>query len=348
MIKAFLLFVFFLINFSSGSAQNENDGLVQWLNFKEAQEKYKTVPKPFLIDLYTDWCGWCKHMMKTTYSNPGMAAYINTNFYPVKFNAETKDTVEYNGKIYKPISKEPKTPHELALKFLGKSLSYPSTVFVTNNYEYTLLTQGFLEEKKIEPILIFMLENAWRTGIFDEFNKHFNHTFYDTNFVKVPVKMYSIAEVEKLQKQHPKKVLVNIKSSFCNSCRVMEKTTYVDSSIANYVNDKFYVVSFDAESADTIMFKNEKHFKSVFNGFAVNSLSLKLTANRFSLPALCILDEALNPIDVLNFYQSPEHLKPIMLYIGDNIYKSKTFSDFLKTWTDRPLKPLKPEKPKKK
>jgi uncharacterized protein YyaL (SSP411 family) len=94
-------------------------------------------------------------MMKTTYSNPALANYINTNFYPVKFNAEGKDTIEYNGKLYKPLSKEPKTPHELAIKFLGNNLSYPSTIFVTNNFEYSLLTQGFLEDKKIEPILIF-------------------------------------------------------------------------------------------------------------------------------------------------------------------------------------------------
>ena len=39
-----------------------------------------------------------------------------------------------------------------------------------NNFEYNLLTQGYLDEKKIEPILIFMVENAWRTSIFDDFN----------------------------------------------------------------------------------------------------------------------------------------------------------------------------------
>ncbi|MGZ3899483.1 MAG: DUF255 domain-containing protein [Bacteroidia bacterium] len=328
-----IYFIFFTFLAGDLFSQEENHGLVNWLTFKEAQEKNKTAPRPLLVDFYTDWCGWCKHMMKTTYSNPGLAAYINANFYPVKFNAETKDTVEYNGKIYKPLSKEPKTPHELAVKFLGNNLSYPSTVFVTNNYEYNLLTQGYLEDKKIEPILIFMVENAWRTTVFDEFNRHFNQTYIDTNFKKGHVTFTNIKELEKLQKKKPKKVLVNISAGFCNTCRVMTKTTFVDTSIASYINKNFYVVNFDAESADTIRFKNEKFFKTPINNYPLNTFALKVSNNRLTLPALCVLDEELNTIEVLNYYQSPEQVKPVLMYFGSNAYKAKPWKDFISEYT---------------
>ena len=314
-------------------AQTEKDGLVTWLSIQEAQQKNKEVQKPFIIDIYTDWCGWCKHMMKTTYSNAGIANYINSNFYPVKFDAETKDTIEYNGKIYKPTSKEPKTPHELAIKFLGTSLSYPSTMFVTNNFEYNLLSQGFIEDKKIEPFLIFMVENAWRNSVYDEFSKHFNRTFIDTNYLKTPVKIYSVSELEKLQKKKPKKVLVNINADFCNTGRVMTQTTFVDTLIASYINKYFYLVNINAASNDTIIFKNEKYFKVLTNNFPLHSLALKFSNNKLSLPTLCLLDENLNTIDALNFYQSPERIKPILAYIGSNSYKTKTFNDFMQEYT---------------
>ncbi|MBA3665417.1 MAG: DUF255 domain-containing protein [Bacteroidetes bacterium] len=314
-------------------SQSEPEGLVKWMTFKEAQEKNKTVVRPLLIDFYTDWCGWCKQMMRTTYSNPGIAAYINANFYPVKFNAETKDTIEYNGKIYKPLSKEPKTPHELTIKFLGSSLSYPSTVFVTNNFEYNLLTQGYLEDKKIEPILIFMVENAWKTVVFDEFNQHFSHTYLDTNFKKIPVKITAIKDLEKIQKSKPRKVLVNIGTGFCNTCKVMTKTTFVDTAIANYINKNYYLVNLDAEMNDTVKFKNEKYYKTLINNYPLNTLALKLSNNRLSLPALCVLDEGLNTIEVLNYYQSPQQLKPILMYFGGNAYKTKPWKDFISEYT---------------
>ncbi|MDP3556348.1 MAG: DUF255 domain-containing protein [Bacteroidota bacterium] len=319
-------------------SQSEKDGLVKWLTFKEAQEKNKIVQKPFLVDVYTDWCGWCKHMMRTTYSNQGIADYINTNFYAVKFDAETKDTIEYNGKTYKPLSAEPKTPHELAIKFLGNSLSYPSTMFITNNFEYNLLTQGFLEDKKLEPILVFMVENAWRTSVFDEFSKHFEHTFVDTNFVKEKINVYSIKDLEKLQKKKAKKVIINIGANFCNTCKVMSKTTFVDTSVANYLNKNFYFVNFNAESTDTVLYKNTKYYNQVINNYPLHNLTLKLTNNKFSLPSVCLLDEQLNTIDVLNFYQSPGQIKPILYFIGSNSYKTKSWVEFITEYNKVPTK----------
>lgn len=325
------LLLLLLISFALKS-QNEN-GLVNWFSFEEAQEKNKTWQKPFLIDFYTDWCGWCKHMMKTTYSNPNIAAYINANFYPIKFNAETKDTVIYKGEKFYPTSAQPKTPHQLAIKFLGNSLSYPSTVFSGNNLEFSLLTQGYLDDKKIEPLLVYMVENAFRTCVYDDFSERFNKTFYDTAFVKKQIKSYSIQEALLLQKKKPKKLLVNVYTDFCNSCKVMNKTTFLDTSVASYIEKNFYFVNFNAELGDTIYFNKEKFYKQVLNGYPMNTFAYKVTAGRFSLPSMAVLDEQLNTLEVLNFYQHPKNLKPVLFYFGSNTYKTKKWPDFYQEYT---------------
>lgn len=98
MLKRYLLLGFTTLLFSGPILAQQPDaeaGLVKWMTLSEAMEKVKTQPKPIIMDFYTDWCGWCKQMMRTTYANPDIAQYLNTNFYPVKFNAETRETIEY-------------------------------------------------------------------------------------------------------------------------------------------------------------------------------------------------------------------------------------------------------------
>ena len=108
------------------------------------------------------------------------------NFYPVKFDAEGKDTVKFLGQTYIPTSKEPRITHPLAAKLLSNKLMYPTTLFLNGydslkkEFSVNMIANGYLEQKKIEPILIFVLENAGKNSTYDDFNKQFQIAFYDS------------------------------------------------------------------------------------------------------------------------------------------------------------------------
>ncbi|MBC7888104.1 MAG: DUF255 domain-containing protein [Ferruginibacter sp.] len=144
---------------------------VQWLSIAEMQTAYSKNPKPILVDVYTDWCGWCKVMDKETYNNSKVAAYINEKYYAVKFDAESKDAAEWNGKKYGYNAQN--KVNELAVFLLYGQMSYPSTVFLSAIDAKPAPLPGFLKPKELEPPLKFFGDGAFKTKNFPDFMKGF-------------------------------------------------------------------------------------------------------------------------------------------------------------------------------
>jgi len=49
----------------------------------------KEANKPIFVDIYTDWCGYCKKMDKDVFSQNDVAELMNTNFVNVKVDGES-------------------------------------------------------------------------------------------------------------------------------------------------------------------------------------------------------------------------------------------------------------------
>ncbi|MEY4877059.1 MAG: hypothetical protein RL708_2208 [Bacteroidota bacterium] len=309
----------------------EPPSLVKWIDFKTAFEANKKVPKPFLIDVYTDWCGWCKHMMKTTYSNPAIAEYINNYFYAVKYNAETKDTIYFKDSMYVNHGTGPRPIHDLAIQLLGNRQSYPTTVFMFNDLKNQAPIPGYLDEKQIEPVLLFFVEMVYMNCPYEDFNEYFQKAFIDTTKLnkKFPLKKYTFAEAEKLSKTAPRKWLININTEWCNSCRTMNKAVLTDTLIADYINKNYYYIDFNAQQKDSIRFLNYTYLYKETNGsMPVHELAPTLTGGSLVLPSLVVLDESMKRLDVVQRFLVPKMLNQVLHYYGDDAYKTKQWTEF--------------------
>ena len=142
---------------------------VKWYTIEEAFELTKKEPRKIMVDVYTDWCGWCKVMDKKTFSNEIIAAYLNKNFYPVKFNAEQKADISLNGKIYKYVASGTKGYHQLAYQLLNGQLGYPSVVFLDEKTNMIQPLQGYVEAKPFDVIVRFIGGDAYKTTKWEDF-----------------------------------------------------------------------------------------------------------------------------------------------------------------------------------
>ncbi len=159
-----------IVLLSSWRPSEENT--VKWLTFEEAIVLHEKQPKKILIDLYTDWCGWCKVMDKKTYSQQQIFSYINKNFYPVKFNAEQKESVEFRGNTFNYVSSGNRGVHELAVAFTQNRLSYPTTIFIDEDLKIIQPIGGYLKPDQMEPILKYIGGDYFKTTKWEDFKKN--------------------------------------------------------------------------------------------------------------------------------------------------------------------------------
>ena len=176
MINKTLLITLFMALTSIATAQEKK---VQWLSFEQAVKLNEENPKKILIDVYTDWCGWCKKMKKQTFNHPKIAQYINEEFYPVRFDAESKKEVRFRGKTFTRKDKSGRKPHELAVALLQGRMSYPSVAYLDGQNRLITAVPGFYSPEDYEPILKYFVNEAYKDQSFKAFKKNFEHTLLD-------------------------------------------------------------------------------------------------------------------------------------------------------------------------
>jgi len=152
---------------------------VNWMTFSEAVEASKKTPKPIMVDVYTQWCGPCKMMSKNTFGNEKIAKYLNEHFYCVKFDAESFDSVAFNGYVFKnnnpPGTQRP--VHDFAVSILDGKLSYPSIVFLNEQIQRLQIMVGYYQPEPFEPIMKFFGSGKYKDTKYEDFEKTFVSEF---------------------------------------------------------------------------------------------------------------------------------------------------------------------------
>ena len=155
------------------------EGPVQWMTFEQAIQKNKTEKRRIFIDVFTDWCGWCKVMDKNTFNEPQVAKLLNEKFYPVKFNAEQTEDVVFNGTTYKFVPYGNKGSHQLAMALLNNQMSFPTVVFLDEDYTSAYPIPGYRKPEEFHKFLIFFGEGLYKKGqnAWQEFEKTYKSPY---------------------------------------------------------------------------------------------------------------------------------------------------------------------------
>lgn len=119
------------------------------------------------------------------------------------------------------------------------------------------------------------------------------------------LKWYTLEEAIEANKTNKKKIAIDIYTSWCHWCKVMDKETFTDPTVISYMNEHFYPVKFDGEYKNNITFQG-KEYKFVNAGRrGINTLAYYLLDGRAAYPTIVYLDEDLNKLKVSPGYKKP-------------------------------------------
>lgn len=120
-----------------------NTGGMEWMTMEQVNELESAGSKKYLIDVYTEWCGWCKVMDKKTFSDPRVQEKLMENYHLIKFNAENKESIEFNGKTYEWQEGGRRGNNALAVELLKGRMSYPSLVYLDKDLNPIKISAGY-------------------------------------------------------------------------------------------------------------------------------------------------------------------------------------------------------------
>jgi len=150
-------------------------------------------------------------------------------------------------------------------------------------------------------------------------------------------KWYTVNESLVLHETTKKKVFIDVYTTWCGPCKMLDANTFSDPVIKKLLEQHFYPTKFNAESGDTIIFKGQTFINKNYtpqprkstHDFAIYIAS---TQQGLGYPTLVFLDEELNMIQPISGYIGPAQLEPILSFFGTNAYKDTTWEIYLSTF----------------
>lgn len=180
--KTIFSFVLALVLFTAVKAQAPGEAAqatadvaqkVEWLSWDQMVEKMEKEPRKVMIDVYTDWCGWCKRMDATTMKNPTIVQILNEQYYAVKMDGEHKQDIEFRDRVYKFKPSGRRGYHELPAELMNGKMSYPTLVFLDENFNIIQPLPGYQQPQQLEPILSYFGGDFYKSVAWDKFQTEY-------------------------------------------------------------------------------------------------------------------------------------------------------------------------------
>jgi thioredoxin-related protein len=293
---------------------------IRWMKFEEAYAASQKEPRKIFVDIYADWCGWCKVLDRDTFSDTSVIRILNEHYYPVKLNSESKEIHTVGDNKFS----SPELAASLAMIKSNEKLGLPTMVIINEKMQLNEVIQGFRKPDFLKERLSFFAFNA--------------NTAQSSK--KARVKWMKFEEAVMASRKEPRKIFVDIYADWCGWCKVLDRDTFSDSVVAKILNEHYYPVKLDAESKETYTLPDGR---TVSATELAASLAASKPGEQYGLPSMIVLNEETAILTRIQGAQKPDFMTPALLFFSENHYLKKSWEAYAKEYYDN-IKTLKNNK----
>jgi thioredoxin-related protein len=128
---------------------------VAWRGWNDGLAAAAGGTRPVIVDVYTDWCGWCKRMDRDVYAKPEVSDYLNKHFVMVRLNAEGSEKLNYAGQTL--------TARALAGGF--QVTGYPTTIFLKADGAHLVNVPGYIPPDRFLKLVRYIGDGHMDRGV---------------------------------------------------------------------------------------------------------------------------------------------------------------------------------------
>jgi thioredoxin-related protein len=161
-------------------------------------------------------------------------------------------------------------------------------------FEKEYLNLKFSIMKQLKYVLVFLAFTSFH-GIAQEIN------------------WLSLEEAVALQKKAPKKIMMDVYTSWCGPCKMLDRNTFHNADVVNYVNKNYYAVKFNAEGNEVVTFKGNTFSNPNYKPELANKrnsahqLTSYFQVNAY--PTIVFMDESADLLAPVRGYQTATQLE---------------------------------------
>lgn len=157
--------------------------------------------------------------------------------------------------------------------------------------------------------------------------------FFSSTINAQKINWMTMNEALELQKKNPKKIMVDVYTNWCGPCKMLDKQTFQNEDVANYVNEHYYAVKFNGEGDDAITYKENKFTNPNYDA---SKAKTRNSSHQFAdylglrgYPTIAFFDEDANYLYPLTGFYKPNQLEfYLKLFVNDKHKEIKSKEEF--------------------